>query len=252
MYHLKVNRLFLIKWLLLGLMPAHNLRAQDSSDEQSSDPSSAESDTPTSQQEREDKRYEAVIELLGIGTGILSNATGFTVGYFLKPNQIAEINFSQSSGNNDSTNRKEDTDDDYVTYEGFIEGHSTAFALRVKHFFSNSFYAIGGVAYRDTDASYHVRPIFPLSLQSVEVATLKERDLGITASIGNAWQWENFTLGCDWVGFHMPIIKFKDDYDRKGILLSGVDSLENDRNKFERQGRQLGVLALKFYLGAAF
>lgn len=75
----------------------------------------------------------------------------------------------------------------------------TSASFGVRQFLSGSFYLRGGLRIREL-----VRPsLFKVAdddLDAFEVV----RDLGPDLSIGNRWQWGNFTLGADWLGAYVP------------------------------------------------
>ncbi len=67
--------------------------------------------------------------------------------------------------------------------------------LHYKEFVGNSFYWKGGLDYRQTEyIENHV----------TDEAHIKGNSWALSIVIGNQWQWENFTLGCDWIGFSKP------------------------------------------------
>ena len=65
-----------------------------------------------------------------------------------------------------------------------------------------------------------------LSYKNIGVGTTKETSIfkkgGATLKIGNQWQWENFTLGVDWIGAAVELV----DLGSKGRDLSEIENLE--------------------------
>ena len=88
--------------------------------------------------------------------------------------------------------------------------------------------------------------------QRVKIASIQESDIGATFAIGNAWQWENFQIGCDWIGVHLPAIYLQKKYSNENVDLTSADSVERRRNYFRNTATMLNVQGLRFYLGAAF
>ena len=83
-------------------------------------------------------------------------------------------------------------------------------------------------------------------------ATLIYEDVGTGFRVGNEWQWENFTMGCDWVGVSQPIYsnvkedKFipsagSPDYDRRQYV--------DEQNRFVKD---TNINLLRVYAGASF
>ena len=203
---------------------------------------------------RKGKSYIATVELLGIGTGLLSSSSGVNFGAYRDSDSLIEFSavVSTNSGSSFSTNKSTDSDTkmDNQTAE---DGRAFDIAIRYKQFFGNSFYGYIGPAYRQTEATLKLRSTSSAGVtsSSVDIASAAMRDLGLDGAIGNAWQWSNFTMGCDWIGLHVPIARFRNDYDDKGYITS-VKQVNDARRSFVNQARGPAFMMLRFYVGASF
>ena len=202
---------------------------------------------------RKGKSYLATVEILGIGTGLMSSASGVNLGTYRDPNALIEFNavVSSNSGSSFSSTKSSDSDSS-TSYESAAEGKAFDIAVRYKQFFGNSFYGYVGPSYRQTDATLKLRVTNgTVTSPSVDIASVTMRDLGVDGAIGHAWQWSKFTMGCDWVGVHIPVVRFKNDYDDKGFIPT-TSQVSEMRRSFVSQARGPGLIALRFYLGASF
>ena len=67
-------------------------------------------------------------------------------------------------------------------------------------FVGNSFYSRAGLHYRAVKRQN----------ESLRTAEENYRDIHLRVSIGNQWQWSNFTLGVDWIGFNTRVYEISD------------------------------------------
>lgn len=66
----------------------------------------------------------------------------------------------------------------------------------------------------------------------------KYEEINAGIRIGNEWQWENFTMGCDWIGINKTIIKLHST-GNAGIINAPI-----------KQSTSFALLS--FYLGYSF
>lgn len=203
----------------------------------------------TSAEERQGKRYEANFELIGVATP-LTAGQAVTAGMYLGPDSLVEVNaaFAHASSERSSRYGEKETSDDFKTYR---DGRASLFSARYKRFAGNSFYWHAGAGLRTTTASMLVAPRL-LPEEKTKVASVDASDFGGVGGIGNAWHWQHFYLGCDWVGLYLPLVKFKSKYDDLGESLAGNSDLQNERRSFRDQSTGFNLQAIRFYLGASF
>lgn len=92
--------------------------------------------------------------------------------------------------------------------ESSSDAYQMNLSLQYKRFFSNSFYLAPEVFYlkREVEREY--------SRDS------KYRGLGASLRLGNQWQWEKLTIGCDWIGVGSRLVHFKQDGGDKFFVTS--------------------------------
>lgn len=152
---------------------------------------------------RSNKKFSALLG--GEFVNGLSTTT-FSLGYYFKPNIVAEIKLNYGL--------------DY-SRETFAQGPQEdlekmlMLSLGAKFFVGNSFYVKSSLSYIDETDGVSGGFIF---------VTTKERDelegLGLSFSIGNQWQFDNFTIGCDWIGINQVFAKFRDDGNSEMAIIS--------------------------------
>ncbi|MFN7727967.1 MAG: hypothetical protein ACK5P7_02295 [Bdellovibrio sp.] len=185
---------------------------------------------------RVDKRYSADAILTGIGPSITGTA-GVQLGYYLDHDSLVILELTRGNLRSDSQLTSSTVGSKYEITSGSIGGH-------YKNFVGNSFYYRAGGDFRTLDYKY------TFTSGVVDTATFKGTSLVANIQIGNQWQWENFTLGCDWVGFVLPIYsQIKDD-----VVNSSTPSLERKRLDDDAQTlvKSNHITLLRFYLGASF
>jgi hypothetical protein len=126
----------------------------------------------------------------------------------------------------------------------FTKVKTATAGLHYKRYVGNSFYFRTGLDTRTIILEDN-------GLWSTAAGREYGRTTDLTAAfvIGNQWQWENFTLGTDWIGVNTPIANMDQKFDRSG--LSASDS-EDVRVSWTRLGRVTSYQLLRFYLGASF
>jgi hypothetical protein len=128
---------------------------------------------------RQDKKSYIVGEAGYSVVPLLSK--GFSAGLGIDPTTAIEVNYAQGYKN--------------VKYD---EMFSNYYALRVKKFFGNSFYANLGVAHRQVMDRTTDRVSRDFYVER------RGRSTGVDITVGNRWQFDNLTIGCDWLGWYEP------------------------------------------------
>jgi hypothetical protein len=125
----------------------------------------------------------------------LMPVSGLRAGYFIDPDFVAELGYASGGA----------SIGDFKADKSIVE-------LKAKKFFGNSFYVDAGLGYEMWNVSYPVS----ISDTSFETRKLKGtvQNTGLEFHVGNQWQWDGFTLGCDWAGYFLSLASstsFKSD-----------------------------------------
>ncbi len=157
---------------------------------------------------------------------------GVNAGYYLDRNSVAQASYAGGS--------LKLTDFNIRTKTG---------SVLYKRFLGNSFYLRAGPGYREIELQYDnwlSSPYFKSNgFKDVGVS----RSLVADVAIGNQWQWENFTLGCDWVGAMIPIADLGSQVRTDGFS----DAEKRDVNdQWDRLQKITSSQLLRFYIGASF
>lgn len=180
----------------------------------------------SSEHRRSEKNYLLTAQLAGSAVAPVP-AAGVTVGKYLDRNSIVELEGTKG----------------VRPYVMFDLGATTV-GLNYKRFFGNSFFAKLGVVYRkislsNIDLFYYQNPSTIGSAES----------LNASLAIGNQWQWENFTLGCDWIGVNPTVSVLKANYDTTGIRQEDKKELDES---WEKLAKVTSWQLLRFHIGASF
>jgi hypothetical protein len=137
----------------------------------------------TSEEGRVNKKYELSLQTGGDYRFFGTQISGM---YFLDPNNL--VGFKIGTGSSGEQNQ-------------------TNISAQYKHFYNNSFYIAGETFYLNTteDIDGYWGDFFNLHSYA------SYSSLGAGVRIGNQWTWENFTLGCDWVGVGHRVGRFRKD-----------------------------------------
>lgn len=175
---------------------------------------------------REGKRVFIGYEAFGLNP---LASTGFMAGMYLSPDSIVDLSW---------TNGK-------FEWLGF-EMKSTAIAVRYKSFNGNSFYWRAGGMFRtyEYDASY-----YDLSSAQTSNGTVKISATGLDLGIGNQWQWDTFSLGCDWIGAFIAVTGSSSVSRAAGATDAWYDKEVSDAKSISKKGN---LQLLRFYLGVSF
>ncbi len=176
------------------------------------------------------------IETVVVGYGPSRATTvGFNLGIFLDRNSLIEI---QALGGRPIT----------LSFLNSYDIYTRSFGVHYKHFHGNSFYWAAGLDYRSVDYKSNAYDLFNSSV--LETRTFDGSSLGPSLVIGNQWSWENFTLGCDWIGFYLPITsQVNSEKESSGAPNAYSRSLKDEEDYYIKSSSTIG---LRFYLGASF
>jgi hypothetical protein len=170
-------------------------------------------------------------------------ASGIVAAYFLDRNLLVQAEFMGSNGEGKrstwgtSADRHEELE------------NINSFGLHLKKFLGNSFYVNSGLDWIRRDYRYSYKS----SLAPTYNASRSFETQGLNAAfvIGNQWQWDNFTIGCDWLGISAPLAFQK-------VTSESVNSSDYDydmarmREKQDELKTRVQFSALRLSLGWSF
>lgn len=156
-----------------------------------------------------------------IGREYIENPLTFSLGYYLDSSNIITLRYSNFNGSD-------------VDNKAAIK--LRAVTLGYRHFVGNSFNYMPTIYYRRNTIDYKNEGQFVIFGPS----NLIYEDIGAGIRLGNEWQWENFTMGCDWFGVNRTVIELNYKQQSAGIL---------DELNFEKQWT---LTLFSFYLGYSF
>jgi hypothetical protein len=183
---------------------------------------------------RMNKTALAAVQVLGVGPLPVA-AQGLIGGYYLKRNSILQAEYTSGTTSNGLS--------------GYgLDLKAQTYGVHLKQFLSNSFYLKLGVDYRT--ASYRYNYTSLTGSQYNENYSFTSRSWSGALAIGNQWQFENFTIGCDWIGYVAPFSSTVTDerYD-SGVWQFQGTYIRSDRDRLTTSQIAQG---LRFYLGASF
>jgi len=183
---------------------------------------------------REDKN----IYLLGeVGSAVVPIYTrGFSAGVLVDPLLSIEFTYAEGTKN--------------VTY---AEMDAKLYSLKFKRYFTDSFYANAGLAYRDVAdrTTDEVSEHFHIQRRG--------RSAGVDLSIGNRWQYDAVTVGIDWLGFFHPLTVSRNEEfvaHRGGFAAAGEGGDPGQHGGAQGHGDRLSkhgtFEALRMSLGVSF
>ena len=178
--------------------------------------------------QRQDKQFSALVQIAGLSTAALATQQ-IQLGYYLSPTSLIQLEFGQ--GNNGLL----------VFSSAYRSLRTDSIGIQFKQFVANSFYFKTGVDYQVIDFSY--------SYFSSDYYTFKGSTLGASFSIGNQWQFENFTLGCDWVGIFLPVAS---NTTKDVVTANSTYSRTESDSEQKRYLKDSSLQFVRFYLGASF
>lgn len=184
----------------------------------------------SSEHNRMNKKWMAQWQLFGIGPNGTAESA-LIAGYHLDRNSILQL----EAGNGGVKGNSWFFNDSY-------ELSGSTFGIHYKKFFGNSFYAKLGMDSRSVTYKYKYA-------LTVNQEAFQGDSIAAGLVIGNQWQWENFNLGCDWIGYSVPF------YSKiSSETVAGSDPLYRDElNSAEQKYLKDGfVQGLRFYMGYSF
>ena len=159
---------------------------------------------------------------------------GFIAGYHVSPDQVIQIELTSGV-------------DKWTGIGSGNRSEGKTAGVYYKQFSGNSFYFKTGLDYTTYERYYNYGWTNNVPTDGY---SYKGSKVSASISIGNQWQWENFTLGCDWVGLSAPLTS--ESHDEK---YWGDDSNYSQAKLEESKDASLKngfPLALHLYLGASF
>ncbi|MNK86419.1 hypothetical protein D3C87_1063300 [compost metagenome] len=187
----------------------------------------------SSEHNRIGKKYQLSLMPVGVGPAFVI-WTGLNFGYSVDRNSLFLLSL------NDLNKYSRTCTGDYTCG---ISGSSLA--VSYKKFVNNSFYFTSGASYRKI--KYNESENF--GSVSDYAIDFEGNAIALDFSIGNQWQWQNFTLGCDWIGGSLPISNRIETENITGNLSNGQTNLDDRKNMYFET---FSLSALNFYIGASF
>ena len=182
---------------------------------------------------RKGKKYSAIFGVVGITHNAISNS--FEGAYHYDTNTQFTLQYNDLTSGIATADEGKYSEDELRVWKR--NGKGSSISAGIKHFTSNSFYLKGEVYYRNQDhinkTGSKVKPGTVSEWMVTYKDTARIEDIGLGFRIGNQWQWDRFTLGCDWAGINRSISTIS----KRGNLDS------EDLN---------AINLLNFYIGASF
>ena len=189
----------------------------------------------TSAQNRVSKKFSLYLESAG-GT---YTGGGLAGAYFLNSNSMIVVD---ANGYSNSL-----TDELVNAISGIRDEVSgSSIGVHYKHFFGNSFFVRVGAEQREVTMKRTYEPGLFVWFPDNGHSSFKGTSTNAVLGIGNDWQWDNFTLGFDWIRFYSPIAHdvTSEDYSSSEELPS---LRSRERDLLDRQTAMTG-----FHFGASF
>jgi len=177
---------------------------------------------------RMNKNYQVAWQPLGVNPAG-TPGSALSAGFFIDRQSMILAEVSQSS----------------ITYSflGTREIESTTAGIHYKRFLGNSFYVRGGVDYRKVDFK-DVSDYSIWTSSTNSTMSFTGESLAASLVIGNQWQWDTFTLGCDWIGVTAPFTS-----QVRNEKYEGNPDLDGHKSRYVKSTVAQG---LRLYLGASF
>ncbi len=173
---------------------------------------------------------------MAVGGGLMNLAfrQSFLAGYFLDSGNLVEGGFGQAQ-----------------LSVGGIGTHSKDFFGQLKHFWSNSFYSNIGLSFikQISNSSFSILDGFDAR------DTYSVNRIALFTGIGNRWQFDSFTIGCDWVGYGIGISKSNETFqlgDSSSASFAQQDSIQERRDNARNESLRNQLYLLNLHMGASF
>lgn len=191
----------------------------------------------SSEHNRLNIKNSVLVQLVGAGPSP-GSATGMILAHYLDSDRIIQLEVLNTKSNWQY----------YGTWGSRTDISGLNLGIHFKQHTGNSFYFKGGADYSAFD--YNYKYVSYSGTAYDEGYSFKGRKVSASVAIGNQWQWENFTLGCDWIGWSVPITYSTSDEKSYGNNTSNTATdLRSTKEIYLQNGYPL---ALHFYLGASF
>lgn len=181
----------------------------------------------SSAETRAEKSFMITAQPIGFGPSVILTQ-GLSAGFFVDPDSIIQVDFI---GNNDEE------------YNDNNDWKVRALSVSLKQFIGNSFYVKPGIEHRWVREDYHDEG-------ANKFWGYKGNMTGISFSVGNQWQINNFTLGCDWFGFTQSFLHDRTEEYTRGSNLGASQADLEDESDDSLKGMTFKFV--HFYLGVSF
>lgn len=182
------------------------------------------------------------VNVAGLGPGY-SRSQGLSTGIYLSDDSLILVDVIGGRG---FSSRSYAATDGFSTISGENKVDHLGLGVHYKLFTGNSFYVRSGVDLMNIKYRYDHTSLFGDSYQSQFDANV----LFGQVAIGNQWQVDNLTIGCDWVGLAVPIASNIENKSIKGSFDNfDADDLKEDINIYTKIS---GLLLLRLYVGGSF
>lgn len=203
----------------------------------------ASSHDQSSEALRQNQNYMLTVQLGGMGPSYVSS-TGIEFAFYHNPNILwgLEVTGGKNSVSGNSNGLYGDTN-----LNAAINTQAKSLGVFGKFFLGNTFYIRGGLDFRSATYSF----VYNDTANSTQTSYGFNGNSSVaTVLIGNQWQWENFTLGCDWVGLGLPLTSsLSNEYYTSNDPTQNYSDFSNREQIFVKGGT---LNLLRFYLGASF
>lgn len=231
-----------IKFFLASSLALSNSNAMETSEEVVviKKKSAVELLEDSSEANRYNKKGTVSLGLMGLGPNF-APSEGIQAGYFLDRNNLILLDIKSGKG----AISRSSTESGWKTMKPEIR--SNQIGVHYKHFVGNSFYVKSGLDYNRVDYTYDFsESLYRKYLKS----SFTGESLIASFVIGNQWQWQSFTLGCDWVGLAAPgYTKIISENAPNSTDSYDLDSFEEDKGYYINK---TSIVLLRLYLGASF
>lgn len=173
---------------------------------------------------------------IGLLFGVKSS---FTYGRFLNRNDLVLLGLGSGSGSD-------------IFSELFAQTVQTKMKfvnVGYRHFFGNSFYLSTGLEYQELSHEGTERSWFSSKHDILNYSRLSLKIWNASLAIGNQWQWQNFTIGVDWLGILAPIASQEADFQNTSKDPEYADA---HRERSQHLTRYSEIYLLGLNIGASF
>lgn len=193
---------------------------------------------------RMDKKFTATLFGGGLSPGY-AIASGVSAGLFLNKNQVILLELNSSEGARKTTYA---TSSGFETTSGQSETRVRQLGAHFKQFLGNSFYIRGGLDYSQVDYEFNYDRAGGSSTD-FQSSFSGNAFIG-SVVIGNQWQWQNLTIGADWIGAASVLSSKTAKQSLTGNPTStDRANFEEDKEFYLNDG---GAVFLRGYIGASF